>query len=104
MEFPREWLPQGIPVLFDNDLTTGEMDRAQAVLTACEAAVASTGTIVLVHGGAQGRRALTLLPDHHLCVVRRDQVYETSVPEALGGDRRREHAAGDDDLRAVGDL
>ena len=82
VEFPREWLPQGFPVLFDGDLSTEEMDRAQAVLTTCEAAVASTGTIVLVHGGAQGRRAMTLLPDHHLCVVRRDQVHET-VPEAL---------------------
>ena len=82
VEFPREWLPQGFPVIFDDDLSTGEMDRAQAVLTTCEAAVASTGTIVLVHGGAQGRRAMTLLPDHHLCVVRRDQVHET-VPEVL---------------------
>ncbi|MEO6802993.1 MAG: LUD domain-containing protein, partial [Granulicella sp.] len=40
------------------------------------------GTIFLVHGGAQGRRATTLLPDHHICIVRRDQVYEL-IPETL---------------------
>ncbi len=80
--FPQAWLPEGVEVMVDRALSTEEMERAQAVLTTCEAAVASTGTIVLVHGGAQGRRAITLLPDHHLCIVRRDQVYET-VPEAL---------------------
>jgi L-lactate dehydrogenase complex protein LldG len=80
--FPQQWLPRGAAVEVDHNLTTEQMERAQAVLTTCEAAVASTGTIILVHDGAQGRRAITLLPDHHLCVVRRDQVYEL-VPEAL---------------------
>jgi len=81
-DFPQQWLPRSVSVELDNNLATEQMERAQAVLTTCEAAVASTGTIILVHGGAQGRRAITLLPDHHLCVVRRDQVYEL-VPEAL---------------------
>lgn len=75
-------VPEGVDVSVDHNLTTPELDRAQAVLTTCEAAVASTGTIFLIHGGTQGRRALTLLPDHHLCIVRRDQVYG-SIPEAL---------------------
>jgi L-lactate dehydrogenase complex protein LldG len=74
--------PEDVNVYVDHGLTTPELDRAQAVLTTCEAAVASTGTIFLVHGGDQGRRALTLLPDHHICIVCRDQVYG-SIPEAL---------------------
>jgi L-lactate dehydrogenase complex protein LldG len=75
-------VPEDVNVYVDYGLTTPELDRAQAVLTTCEAAVASTGTIFLVHGGTQGRRTLTLLPDHHICIVHRDQVYG-SVPEAL---------------------
>ncbi|HEY5331423.1 MAG TPA: LUD domain-containing protein [Acidobacteriaceae bacterium] len=81
-DFPAEWLPTGLAIAFDNNLSTAEIDHAQAVLTTCEIAVASTGTIILVHTGAQGRRALTLLPDHHICIVRRDQVVET-IPEAF---------------------
>jgi L-lactate dehydrogenase complex protein LldG len=81
-DFPAEWLPAGLSVALDHNLSTAEIDNAQAVLTTCEVAVASTGTIILVHTGAQGRRALTLLPDHHICIVRRDQVVET-VPEAF---------------------
>ena len=81
-DFPREWLPPNLAVTLDNHLSTADIDNAQAVLTTCEVAIASTGTIILVHAGAQGRRALTLLPDHHICVVRRDQVVET-VPEAF---------------------
>jgi L-lactate dehydrogenase complex protein LldG len=81
-DFPTAWLPAGLTIEIDHKLSTPEIDRAEAVLTTCEVAVASTGTIFLVHGGAQGRRAITLLPDHHICVVRRDQVVEV-VPEAL---------------------
>jgi L-lactate dehydrogenase complex protein LldG len=78
----RTLVAEDVDVCVDHGLTTPELDCAQAVLTRCEAAVASTGTIFLVHGGDQGRRALTLLPDHHICIVRRDQVYG-SIPEAL---------------------
>ncbi len=58
------------------------LDRSDGVLTGCAVAIAETGTIVLDAGEAQGRRALTLLPDYHLCVVREAQVVGT-VPEAL---------------------
>ena len=81
-EFPAAWLPSGLALEIDRGLVTAEVDRAQAVLTTCEIAIASTGTIILIHGGAQGRRVLTLLPDHHVCLVRRNQVVEF-VPEAL---------------------
>ena len=63
-------------------LSNGALDRADGVLTGCAVAIAQTGTIVLDAGVAQGRRALTLLPDYHLCVVHADQVAAT-VPEAL---------------------
>ena len=52
------------------------------VLTGCAVGIAETGTIVLDAGPDQGRRALSLLPDLHVCVVRTDQVVG-SVPEAL---------------------
>jgi L-lactate dehydrogenase complex protein LldG len=80
--FPKAWLPEGADVVVDTNLPIAEMDGITAVVTTCEAAIASTGTILLVHEGAQGRRAITLLPDHHLCVVRRGQVVEL-VSEAI---------------------
>jgi len=81
-EFPAAWIPEGFAFEMDRGLTTEQIESAQAVVTTCEVAVASTGTIFLVHEGAQARRVLTLLPDHHVCIVRRDQVVGT-VPEAL---------------------
>ena len=80
-EFPQQWLPEGFTLSMDNALALEELDTMQAVVTTCEAAIAATGTLILVHGGAQGRRALTLLPDHHICLLRRAQVHEL-VPEA----------------------
>ncbi|WP_367138322.1 lactate utilization protein C [Saccharothrix sp. HUAS TT1] len=59
------------------------LERADAVVTACHVAVAETGTIVLDHDAAdQGPRALTLIPDYHLVVVRADQVV-AGVPDAV---------------------
>lgn len=60
----------------------GEIDHCDGVLTDCAAAIAVTGTIVLHHTPQTGRRALSLIPDYHLCVVRTDQVVET-VPEGI---------------------
>jgi L-lactate dehydrogenase complex protein LldG len=81
-EFPQQWLPEGFAFTVDRELSIEQLDTMQAVITTCEAAIASTGTIILIHQGAQGRRAMTLLPDHHLCLVRRAQIFEV-VPEAF---------------------
>ena len=81
-DFPEAWVPAGLEVLRDVGLSTAAIEGVEAVLTTCEVAVASTGTIFLAHEGTQGRRVLTLLPDHHVCLVRRDQVVGT-VPEAI---------------------
>ncbi|WP_018656667.1 LutC/YkgG family protein [Actinomadura flavalba] len=59
-----------------------ELDAVAGVVTGCAAAIAETGTIVLDHGAGQGRRALTLVPDHHLVVVPADRI-AADVPEAL---------------------
>jgi L-lactate dehydrogenase complex protein LldG len=62
--------------------TAAELDSLDAVVTLATVGVAETGTIVLDHGPGQGRRALTLVPDHHVCVVRADQVV-ADVPDAV---------------------
>ncbi|MEX0167964.1 LutC/YkgG family protein [Streptomyces sp. LMG1-1-1.1] len=64
-------------------LSPYELDAADAVVTGCALAVAETGTIVLDGGAGQGRRALTLVPDLHVCVVRAPEQVVTSVPRAL---------------------
>ncbi|MFE0358073.1 lactate utilization protein C [Streptomyces nigra] len=63
-------------------LTPHDLDATEAVVTGCALAIAETGTIVLDAGPGQGRRALTLVPDLHICVVRDDQVV-AAVPQAL---------------------
>jgi L-lactate dehydrogenase complex protein LldG len=86
---PPEWLPESLEFLPAESAGYDDLDRAEGALTGCAAAIATTGTIVLRHSAAEGRRALTLVPDYHLCIVFADQVVET-VPEAL----RLMHAAG----------
>lgn len=75
-------LPEGIEAVVDDGLTPLELDALDAAVTTCAAACAETGTIALDGGPGQGRRALTLVPDLHVCVVRRADVVET-VPELL---------------------
>jgi L-lactate dehydrogenase complex protein LldG len=58
----------------DPALSAAELDGMAGVVTGCAIAIAETGTIILDHGPGQGRRALTLVPDFHLVVVRADQV------------------------------
>lgn len=76
---PAGWCPDGVP---DDGQTPVELDGFAAVVTACAAACAETGTIVLDASPDQGRRAITLVPDVHVCVVRTEQVVQT-VPELL---------------------
>jgi L-lactate dehydrogenase complex protein LldG len=85
--FPREWLPTGFEFVADENLDYQDLDRSEGVLTTCTVAIAFTGTIVLSHSPSEGRRALTLVPDYHLCVVEGEQIVET-VPQAF--DRLRE--------------
>ncbi|MET7485162.1 LUD domain-containing protein [Streptomyces sp. NPDC005538] len=63
--------------------TPHELDRVDSVVTACAVAAAETGTIVLDGGPDQGRRRITLVPDHHICVVRVPDQVVSSVPQAL---------------------
>ena len=73
----------GFETVRDTDLTPTELDKVEGVLTTCAVAIAQTGTIVLDGSEGQGRRAVTLVPDYHLCVVRAEQVVGL-VPEAVG--------------------
>jgi L-lactate dehydrogenase complex protein LldG len=77
-----EELTVGLDVRRDDGLSATELDRIDAVITCCRVAIAETGTIVLDHQPDQGRRALTLVPDRHVCVVRADQVV-ADVPDAV---------------------
>ncbi|MEU0597000.1 lactate utilization protein C [Streptomyces sp. NPDC006393] len=65
------------------DSTPHELDRVDSVVTGCAVAVAETGTIVLDGSPDQGRRRITLIPDHHICVVRVPDQVVSSVPQAL---------------------
>ncbi|MGI5430470.1 LutC/YkgG family protein [Streptomyces sp. CA-179760] len=60
-----------------------ELDRVDSVVTACAVAIAETGTIVLDGSPDQGRRRITLVPDHHICVVRVPGQVVSSVPQGL---------------------
>ncbi|MEU6182228.1 LutC/YkgG family protein [Streptomyces coeruleorubidus] len=63
--------------------TPRELDQADSVVTACAVAIAETGTIVLDGSPDQGRRRITLVPDHHICVVRVPGQVVSSVPQGL---------------------
>jgi len=79
---PAAWLPAGLEFVRDAAFTHDEIDAFEGAITACTAAIAMTGSIILRHSDREGRRALTLIPDYHLCIVRADQVVET-VPEGI---------------------
>jgi L-lactate dehydrogenase complex protein LldG len=84
---PGGWLdglPEEITLARDEPpLPAAELDRLSGVVTGCAVAIAETGTIILDHGPGQGRRALTLVPDFHLVVVRSAQV-AADLPDAFG--------------------
>ncbi|MBB5316449.1 LutC/YkgG family protein [Tunturibacter empetritectus] len=88
---PVEWMPVGwlpasageVEFVVDEGLSSEELDDVDGVMTGATLAIAETGTFVLQNVAGQGRRAATLVPDYHLCVVRAEDVVET-VPEAMG--------------------
>ncbi|MFE4517174.1 lactate utilization protein C [Kitasatospora sp. NPDC056783] len=85
---PTGWLAEaeaaGVELLPDDGaLNAARLDAVDSVVTACALAVAETGTIVLDAGPGQGRRLLSLVPDHHVCVVRAPEQVVASVPLAL---------------------
>jgi L-lactate dehydrogenase complex protein LldG len=79
---PAEWRPAGIEIVEDHGLDAAELDELNAAFTGCAGAIAETGTLVLDGQALSGRRLLTLVPDHHFCVVTADQVVG-QVPEAI---------------------
>lgn len=77
-----EWLPTGFEFVIDTGMSAVELDGFDGVMTGSTLAIAETGTVVLQSVAGQGRRAVTLVPDYHLCIVRAEDVVET-VPEAM---------------------
>ena len=80
--FPGTWLPDGVDFFTDAAGSVQPLDKSDGVLTTATLAIAETGTIVLQDVAGQGRRALTLVPDYHLCLVRAADIVGT-VPEAF---------------------
>ena len=79
---PEAWFSDVEPLADDPPLDAHTLDGADGVITTCAVAIAQTGTIVLDGSSGMGRRALTLVPDYHLCVVAETRI-ASSVPEAL---------------------
>jgi len=75
-------LPAGVDAIADDGLSPAALDAVDGVITTAAVAIAETGTIVLDGSSGQGRRALSLVPDYHVCIVRAGQVVAL-VPEAL---------------------
>lgn len=91
---PAEWRAASLELVEDGGLTARELDELGGVVTGCTIAIAETGTIVLAAGPREGRRALSLVPDLHVCVVRSGQIVElvteaTVVLEELVARERR---------------
>ena len=81
-DLPAAWRAEGVEWVEDDGLTNAQLDAVDGALTGCAVGIAETGTLVLDGGERQGRRALSLLPDLHLCVIDEEQVVG-SVPEGV---------------------
>jgi L-lactate utilization protein LutB len=81
-DLSSDWSPDGVELIADEGLSAPTLDGVDGALTGSALAIAETGTIVLDGGAGQGRRALTLVPDYHLCVVAEEAIVEL-VPEAV---------------------
>jgi L-lactate dehydrogenase complex protein LldG len=65
------------------ETTARDLDAVDSVVTGCALAIAETGTLILDAGPDQGRRRITLVPDHHICVVHVPGQVVASVPQAM---------------------
>jgi L-lactate dehydrogenase complex protein LldG len=81
-DLPDRWRPEGVDLVADHGLSAHDLDELDGALTGCAIAIAETGTVVLDGGEGQGRRALSLVPDFHICVVPADRIVGL-VPEAV---------------------
>jgi L-lactate dehydrogenase complex protein LldG len=81
-DLPAQWLPRGVEVVADAGLDVRRLDEIGAAITGCSLGIAETGTIALDGGPRQGRRALTLVPDLHVCLIASDQIVD-GVPAAM---------------------
>lgn len=79
---PAAWRPKELELVDAPELDPRSLDELDGAITGCTLAIAETGTIVLAGAPAEGPRALTLVPDLHLCVVQESQIVEL-VPEAI---------------------
>lgn len=76
------WRPEGFELVEDQGLTPRELAELDGVITGCTVAVAETGMIALSAQPEEGRRALTLIPDLHICIVEEGQIVDV-LPEAM---------------------
>jgi L-lactate dehydrogenase complex protein LldG len=76
------WRPTGLELVDDPSPDPTSLDELDGAITGCTLAIAETGTIALTGAEGEGPRALTLVPDLHVCVVREGQIVEL-VPDAL---------------------
>ncbi len=79
---PAGWRPPGLETIEDHGLSPRDLDALDGVVTGCTVAIAETGTLALTGSAREGRRAITLVPDLHVCVVEGHQIVEL-VPEAM---------------------
>jgi L-lactate dehydrogenase complex protein LldG len=75
-------VPAGFPIEVDGVRDSADLDSFDAVVTTAALGIATTGTLVLDHGPGQGRRALSLVPDVHVCVLRENRIVP-GVPQAV---------------------
>ena len=81
-DLPEEWRPGGMAIVPDDGLSAEDLDGVDGVVSGCALGIAETGTFALDGGARQGRRALSLLPDLHVCVVDIEQIVD-DVPAAM---------------------
>jgi L-lactate dehydrogenase complex protein LldG len=81
-DFPTHLLPESFEITPDDILSPAELDRFDAAITLGALAIAETGTIILESISGQGRRAVTLVPDVHVCLLDAANIV-TNVPEAF---------------------